>query len=157
METAQRYYEDVEVGMALPDLVKWPTTTDLVRYCAAANDYSPIHFDEPYARSRGQKSVIVQGLFKAACLGQLLTDWAGPKGWVKKIATKYQRINVPGAPLTCRGTVTRKLVEGESHFVEVKIWTEDDKGEVTTSGQATVLLPSRRSEGGPSAGGPRAS
>lgn len=147
MQSAQRYYEDIEVGMALPDLVKHPTTTDLVRYCAAANDYSPIHFDEPYARSRGQQSVIVQGLWKAACLGQMLTDWAGPKGWVKKIATKYQRINVPGVPMTCRGTVIRKLVEGDSHLVEVKIWTEDGKGKVTTTGQAAVLLPSRRSAG----------
>lgn len=143
MDTPQRYYEDVEVGMALPDMVKHPTTTDLVRYCAAANDYSPIHFDEPYARRRGQKSVIVQGLFKAACLGQMLTDWAGPRGWVKKFATKYQRVNAPGEPLTCRGKVLWKYTEGAAHAVEVEMWTENGQGEVTTRGQATVLLPSR--------------
>ena len=139
----QLYHEDVEVGAEIPILVKVPSTTDLVRYCAAANDFSPIHFDEPYARTRGMESVIVQGLFKAACLGQMLTDWAGPKGWVKKFATKYQQINTPNDPLTCRGKITRKYVDGESHLVEVEMWTENGKQEITTTGQATVLLPVR--------------
>ena len=89
------------------------------------------------------EGVIVQGLFKAACLGQMLTDWAGPKGWVKKFATKYQRINTPNDPLTCRGKITRKYVDGESHLVEVEMWTENGKQEITTTGQATVLLPAR--------------
>ncbi len=143
MAATQLYYEDVEVGMALPELVKTPSTVDLVRYCAASNDFSRIHFDEPYARVRGQKAVIVQGLFKAACLGQLLTDWAGPKGWVRKIGTKYQRVNLPWVAMTCRGTVTKKFVDNDSQFVDVKIWTENDKGEVTSTGEATVQLPSR--------------
>jgi acyl dehydratase len=137
------YYEDVEVGTEVPALVKYPSTADLVRYCGAASDFSPIHFDEPYAKKRGMTGVIVQGLFKAACLGQMLTDWAGPKGWVKKIATKYQRVNLPDQPLTCQGKVLRKFVEGDAHFVEVEMWTLNEKGQVTTTGQATVLLPSR--------------
>jgi acyl dehydratase len=144
---SQLYYEDVEVGTEVPALVKVPSTISLVRYCAAANDFSPIHFDEPYARSRGQKSVIVQGFFKAACLGQMLTDWAGPQGWVRKFGTKYQRINVPNDPMTCRGKITRKYVDGESHLVEVEMWVENGKGEVTTTGQATILLPVREEEG----------
>ncbi len=139
----QLYFEDVEVGAEIPPLVKVPSTIALVRYCAAANDFSPIHFDEPYARTRGQQTVIVQGFFKAACLGQLLTDWAGPKGWVKKIATKYQRINAPYDPMTCRGRVTKRYVEAGAHLVEVEMWLENGRGEVTTRGQATVLLPSR--------------
>jgi acyl dehydratase len=137
------YYEDVEPGAELPAIIKVPTTIDLVHYCAAANDFSPIHFDEPYARSRGMQSVIVQGFFKAACLGQLLTDWAGPRGWVKKIATKYQRVNAPNDPMTCRGRVLDKSMHAGEYRVEVEIWLENGQGEVTTNGQATVVLPSR--------------
>jgi acyl dehydratase len=140
----QLHYEDVEVGAEVPALVKTPDTIALVRYCAASNDFSPIHFDDPYARSRGQRSVIVQGFFKAACLGQMLSDWAGPQGWVKKFATKYQRVNLPYDPMTCRGKVIRKYVESDSHLVDVEMWVEDGKGDTTTTGQATVLLPSRR-------------
>lgn len=139
----QRHFEDVEVGAEVPPLVKLPTTVALVKYCAAAGDFSPIHFDEPYARKRGMPRVIVQGFFKAACLGQMLTDFAGPRGWVKKMATRYQRLNVPEEPLTCRGRVIRKYVEGGFHFVEIEMWTENGRGGVTTTGRATVLLPSR--------------
>jgi acyl dehydratase len=141
----QLYYEDVKHGAELPSIIKVPTTIDLVRYCAAANDFSPIHFDEPYARARGMHSVIVQGFFKAACLGQLLTDWAGPKSWVKRIATKYQRVNVPNDPMTCRGRVLKKYMHAGDYLVEVDIWLENGQGEVTTNGQATVVLPSRLS------------
>lgn len=137
----QLYYEDVEVGMEIPTLVKVPTTESLVRYAAAANDFSRIHFDEPYARTRGMKSVIVQGLYKAALLGQMITDWAGPKAWVKKFATKYQRIDVPNEPITCRGKVIKKYAEKVSHLVEVEMWTENGKGDVTTTGTAIILLP----------------
>ena len=143
----QLYYEDAEVGAEVPALVKVPTTTSLVRYCGAVNDFSPIHFDERYARTRGQKSVIIQGFFKAACLGQMLTDWAGPQGWVKKIATKYSRINVPNEPMTCRGRISGKHVEGGAHLVDVELWVENGQGEVTTTGQATVLLPAQAEEG----------
>lgn len=140
---AQLYYEDVEVGAAIPPLVKVPSTIALAKYCGAAYDFSPLHFDERYAHSRGQKTVLVQGFFKAACLGQMLTDWIGPKGWVKKFTAKYQRVNYPNQPMTCRGKVIRKYDEAGSYFVDAEMWVENPAGEVTTAGTATVLLPSR--------------
>jgi acyl dehydratase len=140
----QIYYEDVETGAAIPPLIKVPTTIALAKYCGAAYDFSPLHFDEPYARTRGQKTVLVQGFFKAACLGQMLTDWIGPKGWVKKFTAKYQRVNLPNEPMTCHGKIVRKYAEGGSHFVDLEMWVENSKGEATTSGTATVLLPSRQ-------------
>jgi acyl dehydratase len=143
MAQAQLHYEDVERGAELPPCIKVPTTTALVRYCAAANDFSPIHFDQRYARSRGMNDVIVQGFFKAACLGQLLTDWAGPRAWVKKIATRYQRINVPNEPMICRGRVVDKYMLADEHLVEIELWLENSRGETTTTGHAVVLLPPR--------------
>jgi acyl dehydratase len=141
---AQLYYEDVEPGAAVPTLVKVPSTIALAKYCGAAYDFSPLHFDEPYARTRGQKAVLVQGFFKAACLGQMLTDWIGPRGWVAKFTAKYQRVNYPNQPMMCRGKVTRKYEEAGSHLVDVEMWVENPAGEVTTAGTATVLLPTRQ-------------
>jgi len=143
MGRPQLCYEDVHVADMIPPLVKNTSAADLARYAAAAADPSPIHLDPAYARTRGMKGVILHGLFKAACLGQMLTDWAGPQGWVKKFGTKYQRINMPGDPMTCRGKVVQMRVEGEFHLVDVELWTENSQGDVTTTGQATVLLPSR--------------
>ena len=140
----QLYFEDVKVGMELPALVEVPTTESLVRYAAAANDFSRVHYDDPYARARGLKTVIVQGLLKAAFLGRMITDWAGPQAWVKKFATTYRGLDFPGEPITCRGRVSKKSDKGETYFVEIEMWTENGKGEVTTTGTATVLLPTKK-------------
>jgi hypothetical protein len=39
--------------------------------------------------------------------------------------------------------VTKKRVDGNDHVVECDIWLENDKGEKTTPGSATVILPSK--------------
>lgn len=143
-QVAQLYYEDVQVGAEITPLVKAPTTQQLVRYAGASGDFHRIHYDDPYARSLGFPGVIVHGLLKSACLGQMLTDWAGPRSWVKKIGTEWRRIDVPGDTLTCKGRVTNKYVENGEHLVELEIWTENGTGQTTTLGKATVRLPSRQ-------------
>jgi hypothetical protein len=43
-----------------------------------------------------------------------------------------------------RATVTRKyLAEGDRPAVDLDLWGENQRGETTTPGHATVLLPSR--------------
>jgi len=43
----------------------------------------------------------------------------------------------------CKGKVTKKYLEGNLHLVDCKIGLENGRGEITTSGRATVILPSR--------------
>jgi len=139
----QLYFEDVRVGAEIPPVKRAATTEQLVRYHAAAGDWHPIHFDYLYARSVGFPSVILQGMLKAGWLAQIITDWAGPKIWVKKFATQFRQIDVPLDTLTCRGKVKDKQVQGGEHLVELEVWVENGKGEVTTLGTATVRFPAR--------------
>ena len=140
------YYEDVEVGMELPPLVKHPTTRQLVKYAGASGDFYEIHYDKDFAQSTGLPGVILHGALKNAFLGQLITDWIGEHGTLKKLSVQYRGMDMPGSPLTAKGRVTRKYEEGGKHYVECEIWLENAKGEVTTPGTATVILPSRRVE-----------
>ena len=56
------YYDDVQVGDALPPLVKNPTTRQLVQYAGASGDYYEIHYDHHFAVQAGLKDgVIVHG------------------------------------------------------------------------------------------------
>ncbi len=137
------YWEDVLEGAEIPPLVKRPTMIQLVRYASAEGDLARIHFDQDYARTRGFPSAILHGRLKYAFLGQLLTDWIGSGGRIKKMACRYRRIDLPGDTLTCKGRVTRKYAEDGVHYAECEIWVENGKGEVTTPGSATVILPSR--------------
>lgn len=141
--TTPRYWEDVEVGQELPPLVKQPTTRQLVQYAGAAVDFYEIHYDAEFARSTGLPGVIVHGALKSAFLGQLVTDWMGERGTLRRLAVQYRSMDVPGDTLTCSGRVTKKDSEGDIHTVSCSIWLENSAGERTTSGTATVVLPSR--------------
>jgi acyl dehydratase len=139
----QLFYEDVQVGAEIPPVERAATTEQLVRYHAAAGDWDRIHFDYPYARSVGFPDVILQGMLKAGWLAQMIIDWAGPKIWVKKFGTQYRQIDVPLDRLICKGKVTNKYLKGSEHLVELEVWTQNGKGEITTRGAATVRFPAR--------------
>lgn len=138
----QLSYNDVNAGDAVVPLVKEPGTKQLVVWAGAVGDYTPIHYDQEYARSRGLKGVIVHGQLVGAFLGQMLTDWIGEKGVLKKLSCSYKGMNYPGEAITCKGEITRKYEKDGGHFVECRVWAENPKGEKTASGRATVTLPS---------------
>ena len=122
------------VGQELPELIKQPTTRQLVQYAGAQGDFYEIHYDQDFARNLGLPGVILHGLLKAAFLGQLVTDWLGDRGTLKTFEVSYRGIDQPGRPYRCRGRVTK--VEGDQ--VELEVWGEDSTGNRTTVGTATV-------------------
>lgn len=141
----QLYYEDVTVGEEIPSLCKQPTTRQLVMWAGASGDYNPIHYDKDFAQSRGLSGVIVHGQLVYCFLGQLMTDWAGKEGSLRKLTCSYRGMNFPGEVVTCRGKVTKKEVENGEHLVELSLWAENAKGEKTVSGKAVAVMPSRSS------------
>jgi len=126
----------VKVGEEIPELVKHPTTRQLVQYAGAQGDFYEIHYDQDFARSVALPGVILHGLLKAAFLGQLVTDWLGDRGTLKAFEVSYRGVDSPGHPYRCRGRVAR--VDGAE--VELEVWGEDESGKKTTAGTATVEL-----------------
>jgi acyl dehydratase len=139
----QLYYQGVRKGDEVTPLVKKPTPRQLVMWAGAVGDYMPIHYDQEYARSRGLKGIIVHGQLVGAFLGQLVTDWVGEQGTLRKLSCSYKGMNYPGEAVTLRGKVLRKYVRGGKHFIECSVWAENPQGEKTASGAAVVILPSR--------------
>jgi acyl dehydratase len=123
-------------GQEIPELVKHPTTRQLVQYAGAQGDFYEIHYDQGYAQSVALPGVILHGLLKAAFLGQLITDWIGDDATLKSLDVSYRGIDMPGHPYRCRGLVTS--VAGKD--VEVEVWGEDESGKRTTVGTARVQL-----------------
>jgi hydroxyacyl-ACP dehydratase HTD2-like protein with hotdog domain len=124
----------LNVGDVLPELVKHPTTRQLVQYAGAQGDFYEIHYDQAYAQSVGLPGVILHGLLKAGFLGQLVTEWLGDSGTLKSFEVSYRGIDQPGRPYRCRGRVTK--VDGDQ--VELEVWGEDSTGNRTTVGTATL-------------------
>ena len=150
----QLYWKDVEVEGEVTPLPKVATSQMLVRWAGASGDFNPLHYDDSFAAGQGVGSRIVHGALKRQWLIQLMTDWVGEEGALKKFTCQYRVIDLPrrmktlaephdGETWQCKGKVTKKYVEGDEHCVDCDIHVENAKGEVTTPGNATVVLPSR--------------
>ncbi len=126
----------VEVGQELPELVKHPTTRQLVQYAGAQGDFYEIHYDQEYARSVGLPGVILHGLLKAGFLGQLVSDWLADRGTLVSFEVSYRGVDEPGHPYRCRGRVSKVDDAG----VELEVWGEDEAGKRTTVGIARLRL-----------------
>jgi len=73
----------------------------------------------------------------------LVTNWMGDAGCIKRIRTQMRRFNIMGDTTFCKGTVVKKYVKDNTPLVDIEIAAENQRGEVTTPGLATVALPSR--------------
>ncbi len=152
--TKQFYWEDVEVDTEIPPLKKVPTTLMLVKWAGASGDFNPLHYDSTFAASQGVEKPIIHGALKRQWLIQMLTDWIGDEGTLRKFSCLYRALDWPrtmqtwdepedGETFWCKGKVTKKHIQDGQHCLECNIWVENGKGEVTTPGKATVILPSR--------------
>ncbi len=139
----QVYFEDVSEGEEIPTLKKNCSTQQLVMWAAASGDFYQIHYDKDFAKETGLNGLIVHGALKHAFLGQLLHDWAGDEGQVKKFGCQYRGMDEPKQDIVCHGVITKKYQEGEQNFIELDVWTENPKGQKTSPGVAVVTLPSR--------------
>jgi acyl dehydratase len=138
------YYNDLNVGDALPTLVKEPTTRQLVKYAGASGDYYEIHYDHQFAVNAGLKDgVIVHGLLTAGWLAQMLTDWLPSPTALKKFGVSYRAMARPGDTVRCKGTITNKYDKDGEHLVDCEIYAENQRGEKCAIGHATAALPVR--------------
>lgn len=133
--------KDLQVGHALPVLVKHPTTRQLVMYAGASGDYYEIHYDTAFAQTAGLDGVIVHGLLKVAWLGELVSSWAGPNSMVRTLEASYRGTDVPASDYRLSGIITSVEHTGEgSALVGLDIWGESADGKRTTLGNASVEL-----------------
>jgi acyl dehydratase len=144
MATALVYWEEVETGQEIPTFER---KTDLMhwnRYAAINDEFVYIHMDPDYAKSIGQPDVFGMGNLRLAYLHNLLRGWIGEAGDIKRVGCQYRALNFRDDVLTARGRITRKYVDHGDHLVDLEVWVENQKGENTCPGVATVRLPTRQ-------------
>jgi acyl dehydratase len=103
-----------------------------------------VHWDPEFARRSGNPSTFDYGRMRENWLIHLCTDWMGDDAWLWKLDCEFRKFNYMGDTQWLRGTVVRKYrADGGRPAVDLDLVAENQRGEVTTPGHATVLLPSR--------------
>jgi len=141
----QVFFEDVEVGSEIPPLVKGPyMVMNLAKFGAMVGDFYPTHYDHKWAMEKDKvPAVVVYGLQIASHLCQVLTDWIGSNGILRKYNNRVTTQVYVGDILTLKGKVTAKYIkEGENHL-DCELWGEKQDGTRAVVGSGTVILPSK--------------
>ncbi len=130
----------VKEGDTLPELKKTPGVTQLVKYAAGSGDFNPLHHDYNFPQCKEIGSIIVHGRFKYASLGELVSNWLGHSGRVKKISCQYRGMDMPDAEFVCKGVISKKWEEGGEKLLALDVWAENTEGKKTTPGHVLVSV-----------------
>ncbi|MET0145516.1 MAG: MaoC family dehydratase N-terminal domain-containing protein [Ilumatobacteraceae bacterium] len=170
-----RYWEDVAVGDSIGHVTKGPMTiTDIIaahigrgpghyqwgplELGVVKRDHVPgfytrneygawdvvqrVHWDAGWAQSVGGARIFDYGTMRLNWLGHLLTNWMGDAAFIRRFRCEFRKFNYVGDVSRITGEVTAKNDDGS---VEVDMVCVNQRGETTCPGDATILLPSRRS------------
>lgn len=83
------------------------------------------------------------GAQRICWMSQIVTDWMGDDGTIKKLYTTVRHPNIVGDNNTVYGKTTKKYIENGEHLVDVEVRVENQAALATALGRATVVLPSK--------------
>ena len=157
-----RFWEDVVVGEEMPPLKKGTySVTELFLFTHGV--LSTMRANRAHLEAEGspdlggggrfdlehaQKRRNMPGQFdfgpqRVCWLCQMVTDWMGDDGLLRKMHASVRHPNIVGDTNTVYGEVTKKYIEDDEHLVEVQVANQNQSGLATALGTAIVSLPSR--------------
>lgn len=102
-----------------------------------------VHWDSAFAQEVGVPAAYDYGPERVSWMGHLLTNWIGDDGFLKKLWAQVRRHNLIGDTTWCHGQVVDKGIRHGVAEVEIDLWADNQRGERTVQGHATVVLPRR--------------
>jgi len=102
-----------------------------------------VHMEDSRAQTIGIPGAYDYGCQRISWLGNVITNWMGDDGFMKRLDATLKRFNIVGDTHWMKGKVVKKYVENEEHLVDIECWGENQRGETTLPGSATVRLPVR--------------
>ena len=137
---ATRVETELAVGQALPPLAKHVSQRRIDVYSGVKSH--SIHSDEAWARQKGFRACLAQGMMSTAYVAQLMVKLLGPdfaRGGTMSMA--FVKPVYAGDRLTVHGIIKDKQPDQGATRVVVEVWVENQHGEKTAVGHATGLVP----------------
>ena len=169
-----RYWEDVQVGEQIPLIVKGPLSSDdmlnFVDIARGTLNFSyflnhwrrhpqDVYWDPETGMPDSWDASMVKdsvahvfgfpfahdsGIQRVCWLENLVTNWISNLGFLDSLKVRLVRPNFIYDTTWCKGLVSGKSVHEGKRRVELEVWCENQRGEITASGSATVTLVSRQ-------------
>lgn len=102
-----------------------------------------LHWEPARARELGLVTSYDYGGMREIWMTHLLTDWMGDDAWLRNMRVEHRKFNYVGDTTWVTGEVVGKRSEGDDRLVDIELRCTNQRGEVTTPGTATIMLPSR--------------
>jgi len=102
-----------------------------------------VHWDESMARSIGLPAPYDYGRMRTCWLTHLVTNWMGDDAFLWRLSHSLVGFNFLGDTHVCTGEVVATRREDRLAVAELAVRATNQRGDVTATGTATVLLPSR--------------
>ncbi|MGM7666537.1 FAS1-like dehydratase domain-containing protein [Microbacterium sp. A93] len=100
-----------------------------------------VHWDPVLARRVGVPGAYDYGPERVSWMSQVVTDWMGDDGFLKRLDVQVRRHNVIGELVTLDGIV--ESVDPTTGTVEITLNATNQDGHESARGTATVILPTR--------------
>ena len=129
----------IGVGQELPALIK--TISQRMIDCYSGVRPRSIHTDPDWARQKGFRAPLAQGMMSTAYVSEMMVALLG-EGFVQGgcMAVKFIKPVYAGDTLTVYGVVSAKEPAGQGRTrVAVEVWCENQEGVRTMVGEASGL------------------
>ena len=129
----------ITVGQVLPTLTKEVGQRKIDAYSSVRA--KSIHTDEAWARAKGFKAPLAQGMMSTAYVSELMMAFLGA-GFVKggTLSMSFVKPVYAGDRLTVHGIVKETRAEGAATRVVVDVWCENQADQTTAVGTASGLV-----------------
>jgi acyl dehydratase len=125
------YFEDINV--------------DTVRWAGLQENTQHLHYDRDHVREHnGLPTFIASGAYRQALLIRMLTDWIGPRGWLRKISVRHTHSTFEGDLMRFGGQVVEKSTDPSDLWIACDIKGTNQEGREILIGRCTLVLPRRK-------------
>src|SRR4026208_133106 len=141
----QIFFEDVSVGDLIPSREFGPLTiVDTVRWAGLQENWQHLHYDRDHVRQHsGLRACIARGAYRQALLMHMLTDWIGPRGWLKKMSIRHTYSTFEGDLMRFAAKIREKSPDFSENWISCDLEGTNQENREILTGHCTLLLPKR--------------
>ena len=139
------YFEDIRAGDPIPSREYGPLTiVDTVRWAGLQENTQHLHYDRDHVRQHnGLPTFIASGAYRQALLIRMLTDWIGPRGWLRKISVRHTYSTFEGDIMRFGGRILNKSTESSDSWITCDLDGRNQTDKQILTGRCTLIIPRR--------------